>query len=87
MDPDCGDRICSEYVDHEIAKIFIHPKYSMETNENDISLIRLKKFATINEYIRPIRLLAKEDKKKFQFNGLIMFAAGWGEIDKSLYLL
>lgn len=61
--------------DIEVSRIREHPGFQKDTFMNDISVLRLKRPVTFNEYIRPVCLPERGDESYF---GKTAIATGWG---------
>ena len=58
---------------------YIHQDYNAKTLENDIALIKLKKEADLNRYVRTV-CLPKNSKDDLAKPGSYGFVAGWGRV-------
>ena len=61
----------------EIAEIIMHPQYDSYTYDKDIALIRLKRNATFNTYVRPACF--PDSSVKFP-DGEECYVTGWGRL-------
>ncbi|KAF5305586.1 hypothetical protein FQA39_LY01677 [Lamprigera yunnana] len=79
-DPDCIEGVaineCSYVLKVKINKEIAHPYYSTKTGNNDIGLLRLEKYVTYTDYIRPI-CLPPPNMPIPEINSM-MTVTGWG---------
>uniref|UniRef100_A0A673CRY1 Si:dkey-32n7.7 n=1 Tax=Sphaeramia orbicularis TaxID=375764 RepID=A0A673CRY1_9TELE len=69
------------YFSRTVATIILHPNYDINTNDNDIALLRLSSPVTFTDYIRPVCLAASDSV----FNsGTDSWVTGWGDKAVSL---
>lgn len=75
---------CLYHQEYDINEIIAHPRYSRDTHQNDIALLRLNQTVRYTNYIRPICLPISEHKKKMKLDGLSVRVAGWGGTENGL---
>lgn len=61
----------------QVSQIVNHPDYNSSTNDNDISLLKLRSPVTFTDYIRPVCLAAAGSTF---FTGTDTWVTGWGTI-------
>lgn len=81
---DCDDEntVCLPPVqDIEISEKIPHPKYKIENQDTlfDIALLRLKRKAQLEDFIKPICLPLAQHLWKKDYSGKYLTAAGWGK--------
>lgn len=85
--PDCitelsnKQRTCAPmHMDIEIEKSILHELYVPNSIDqmHDIALLRLKRFVSYTEYVKPICLPVGDDVRNHNFEGYAMDVAGWG---------
>lgn len=80
VDDDCADPI----VDVPIADIIVHEKYEPASNlqNDDITLIRLRRRVTFTDYIRPICLPFARRLRNQNLDRYPLFVSGFGKTEK-----
>ncbi|XP_029284048.1 transmembrane protease serine 9 [Cottoperca gobio] len=66
-----------------VSRIINHPNYNSETNDNDISLLKLSSPVTFTTYILPVCLAAAGSTF---FSGIDSWVTGWGNIGSGVDL-
>ena len=57
-----------------VRSIIVHERYSDETSDNDIAVLRLEKDIRYNAYIKPVSLPSRDVA-----DNTVCYATGWGE--------
>nr|XP_016940448.1 serine protease grass [Drosophila suzukii] len=77
---DCVNKVCIPIIEEYNVDLGIrHGKYSQERNMNDIALLRLDRFVTFKQHIRPICIILDTTKRHVVQSLQWFIAAGWGE--------
>ncbi|XP_065719706.2 serine protease grass isoform X2 [Drosophila suzukii] len=77
---DCVNKVCNPITEEYNVDLGIrHGKYSQERNINDIALLRLDRFVTFKQHIRPICIILDTTKRHVVQSLQWFIAAGWGE--------
>lgn len=65
-------------VSYRVSQIINHPSYNSDTQNNDISLLKLSSIVTFTDYIKPICLAASDSTYAAESSAWI---TGWGTIN------
>ncbi|CAG9860519.1 unnamed protein product [Phyllotreta striolata] len=83
---DCDQFGCAPpYQDLPVVHWIVHKNWNTDTVQNDIALIKTKKKAKFNDYVKPICLPGRESFfRSYKAEGGVSLA-GWGETNNSTY--
>ncbi|XP_030592371.1 transmembrane protease serine 9-like isoform X1 [Archocentrus centrarchus] len=70
-------------VSRSVSQVIIHPNYNSDTDDNDISLLKLSSSVTFTNYIRPVCLAASNSTF---YSGSNTWVTGWGTIASGVSL-
>ncbi|XP_041868044.1 serine protease 27-like isoform X2 [Melanotaenia boesemani] len=70
-------------VSRSVSQIIVHPNYNSDTNDNDVTLLKLSTAVTFTNYIRPVCLAA--DGSIFA-GGQDSWVTGWGNVGSGVSL-
>ncbi|CAL1589115.1 unnamed protein product [Knipowitschia caucasica] len=70
-------------VSRRVSEIINHPSYNPDTNDNDISLLRLSDTVNFTNFIQPVCLSAAGNKPS---DGTSTYVTGWGTINSDVPL-
>ncbi|XP_041868065.1 serine protease 27-like isoform X2 [Melanotaenia boesemani] len=70
-------------VSRSVSQIIVHPNYNSDTNDNDVTLLKLSTAVTFTNYIRPVCLAA--EGSIFE-GGQASWVTGWGAISSGVLL-
>lgn len=65
----------------QVAKIFLHPKFSSIDLANDIAIVELSTRANFNNYVQPICLWPTNKLKLSEVTGKSGTVVGWGKTE------
>ncbi|KAH8348552.1 hypothetical protein KR084_008704 [Drosophila pseudotakahashii] len=77
---DCVNKVCIPHTEEYNVDMGIrHGKYSERRNLNDIALLRLDRFVTYKDHIKPICIILDTSKRHVVQRMQWFIATGWGE--------